>query len=114
MSEVATRTQPSDDEIINSLKTVSDPELGVNIIDLGLVYRIDLDDDGQAQIYMTLTSPGCPAGPEIKHDVQEAVSSLDGISDVRIQFVFNPPWSPAMMSQEAKDELGYEDDYDDD
>ncbi|HEX2914886.1 MAG TPA: iron-sulfur cluster assembly protein [Chloroflexia bacterium] len=102
----------SDDEIIGALKTVEDPELGVNIIDLGLVYRIDIDDDGDVQVYMTLTSPGCPAGPEIKHDVQTALTSMEGISKVNIQFVFNPPWNPSMMSAEAKDELGI--DYDDD
>lgn len=109
-AEVATTV--SDDEIIGALKTVTDPELGVNIIDLGLVYRIDIDDSGEVQLYMTLTSPGCPAGPEIKHDVQTALTDLESISKVNIQFVFSPPWNPSMMSQEAKDELGI--DYDDD
>jgi metal-sulfur cluster biosynthetic enzyme len=104
-------TQVSDEEIITSLKTVTDPELGVNIIDLGLVYRVDIDDGGDIQLFMTLTSPGCPAGPEIKNDVMEALTSLDGVSNVHIQFVFSPPWSPAMMTNEAKDELGL--DYDD-
>ncbi len=102
----------SDDEIILALKTVSDPELGVNIIDLGLVYRIDIDDAGEVQLYMTLTSPGCPAGPEIKHGVKDALTQMDGIGNVNVQFVFNPPWTPAMMSKDAKDELGV--DYDDD
>ena len=105
-------TTVSDDEILSALKSVHDPELGVNIIDLGLVYRIDIDDDGEVQLYMTLTSPGCPAGPEIKHGVKDALTAMDGIGNVNIQFVFNPPWSPAMMSQDAKDELGM--DYDDD
>lgn len=112
MSETSTRTQPSDEEIINSLRQVIDPELGINIVDLGLVYRIDIDDDGQTQVFMTLTSPGCPAGPQLKHEVVDSLGSVDGISDVKVQFVFNPPWSPAMMSQEAKDELGYFDDED--
>ncbi len=112
MTELATSKQPTDEEIINALKTVIDPELGVNIIDMGLVYRIDLDDDGKTQIYMTLTSPGCPAGPQIKGEVIEAVSSLEGVNDVRIQFVFNPPWSPAMMTPEGKEELGIMDDED--
>ncbi len=107
-------TTVSDDEIITALKTVEDPELGVNIIDLGLVYRIDVDDDGDIQLYMTLTSPGCPAGPEIKGGVQSALTAMDGINNVNIQFVFNPPWSPAMMSNEAKDELGIDYDLDDD
>ncbi|MDB5080357.1 MAG: system Fe-S cluster assembly protein [Chloroflexi bacterium] len=108
-------TQVSDEEIITTLKTVTDPELGVNIIDLGLVYRVDIDDSGDIQLFMTLTSPGCPAGPEIKNDVKEALTSLDGVSNVNIQFVFNPPWTPAMMTNEAKDELGMdydEEDYD--
>lgn len=102
----------SDEEIIDTLKTVIDPELGVNIIDLGLVYRIDIDDDGDVQLYMTLTSPGCPAGPEIKHSVEDALVTMDEINKVNVQFVFNPPWNPSMMSKEAKDELGV--DYDDD
>ena len=102
----------SDDDIITALKTVTDPELGVNIIDLGLVYRIDIDDEGEVQLYMTLTSPGCPAGPELKHDVREALIAMDSISNVNVQFVFNPPWTTSMMSKEAKDELGM--DYDDD
>ncbi len=113
MTETATTKQPSDEEILNSLKTVIDPELGVNIIDMGLVYRIDLDDDGKAQLFMTLTSPGCPAGPQIKGDVIEALSSVEGVTDVRIQFVFNPPWSPAMMTPEGKEELGIMDEEDD-
>ncbi len=113
MSETTTRTQPSDEEIINSLKEVYDPEMGVNIIDMGLVYRLDIDDDGQAQIFMTLTSPACPAGPQIKGDVVDALISLEGITEAKVQFVFNPPWSPAMMSQDAKDELGYYDDDED-
>ena len=107
-------TTVADDEIIGALKTVTDPELGVNIIDLGLVYRIDIDDDGDVQLYMTLTSPGCPAGPEIRNGVKSALEELGGINTVNVQFVFNPPWSPAMMSQEAKDELGIDYDTDDD
>jgi len=112
MTETATRKQPSDEEIIDSLKTVEDPEMGVNIVDLGLVYRIDMDDDGQAQVYMTLTSPGCPVGPQIKAEVVAALQTLEGVITAKVQFVFNPPWTPAMMSQDAKDELGFMDDDD--
>ncbi len=101
---------PNDEEIINSLKTVEDPELGVNIIDLGLVYRIDIDDNGEIDMYMTLTTPGCPAGPQIRNDVKNALSELEGINSVKVNLVFNPPWSPEMMSQQAKDELGIFDD----
>ncbi len=113
MSETATKPGPTDDDIVNSLKTVVDPEMNVNIVDLGLVYRIDLDDDGQAQVFMTLTSPGCPVGPQIKQEVLEALNAVEGVVDTKVQFVFNPPWSPAMMSQDAKDELGFMDDDDD-
>ena len=104
---------PSDDEIIGQLKQVVDPELGVNIVDLGLVYRLDLSEEGEMQVFMTLTSPGCPAGPELRTDVMNNLGSLDGIKNVKVNFVFSPPWSPAMMSQDAKDELGIEDEYDD-
>jgi metal-sulfur cluster biosynthetic enzyme len=104
---------PSDEEIIGQLKQVYDPELGVNIVDLGLVYRLDLSEEGEMQVFMTLTSPGCPAGPELRNEVKSSLESLENIKEVKVNFVFNPPWSPAMMSREAKDELGMEDDYDD-
>ncbi|MEI6044052.1 MAG: metal-sulfur cluster assembly factor [Chloroflexota bacterium] len=113
MTEAATKTQPSDDEIINALKEVQDPELGLNIVDLGLVYRLDLESDGQLQVFMTLTSPGCPVGPQIKAEVIGALAALEGVHTVKVQFVFVPPWNPAMMSQDAKDELGYYGDDDD-
>lgn len=117
MAEAIEATQPtkgpSDDDIIGALKTVYDPELGVNIVDLGLVYRLDLSDDGEMDVFMTLTSPGCPAGPELRTEVMNNLTSLNGISNVKVNFVFNPPWTPAMMSQEAKDELGIGDEYDD-
>jgi len=104
-------TTLTDDQIVGALKGVIDPELGVNIVDLGLVYRIDIDDDGEVQMFMTLTSPGCPAGPQIRNDVKNALSELEGIEGVKVNFVFNPPWSPEMMSETAKDELGIMDDY---
>lgn len=109
----AVSSGPSDEDIIGSLKQVIDPEMGLNIVDMGLVYRLDLSDEGEMQVFMTLTSPGCPAGPEIRADVKNNLESLNGIKEVKINFVFSPPWTPAMMSQEAKDELGFMDDYDD-
>ncbi len=102
---------PSDDDIVTALKTVVDPELGVNIVDLGLVYRIDIDDNGEIQMFMTLTSPGCPAGPEIRNEVKNVLSELEGIESVKVNIVFNPPWSPSMMSEAARDELGIMDEY---
>jgi metal-sulfur cluster biosynthetic enzyme len=101
----------SDEEIVGSLKNVIDPELGVNIVDLGLVYRLDIDDNGEIELFMTLTSPACPAGPQLRDEVKNVLSELEGVQGVKINFVFNPPWGPHMMSQDAKDDLGIDDDY---
>ena len=114
-SAAATETieGPSDTVIIDALRTVYDPELGVNIVDLGLVYRLDIDENAEIQVYMTLTSPGCPVGPQIKREVTASLSTLEGISAVKVNFVFSPPWSPQMMSEDAKMEMGiFEDDED--
>jgi len=94
------------DQVREALKEVLDPELGINIVDLGLVYDIVLAE-GMADITATLTSPGCPLGPEIVANVRRAVSQFDDIDDVQMHIVFSPPWHPAMMSDDAKDELGY-------
>jgi len=85
---------------------VFDPELGLNIIDLGLVYDITVADN-KADLTMTLTSPGCPIGPELITDVRRALSQFDDLDEVDVHIVFSPPWHPSMMSEEAKDELGY-------
>ncbi|NWJ48929.1 MAG: metal-sulfur cluster assembly factor [Chloroflexi bacterium] len=99
----------SDEEIIKALKTVTDPELGVNIIDLGLVYRLDIDDTGEIEIFMTLTTPACPAGPEIRNDVKNVLSELPGVNGVKINFVWSPPWGAHMISEQGKEELGWMD-----
>jgi metal-sulfur cluster biosynthetic enzyme len=98
----------SDETIINALKTVHDPEMGVNIVDLGLVYRLDVEDNGDILVYMTLTSPGCPAGPEIRTGVRESLETLEGVNQVKVQVVWNPPWSPSMISEAGLEELGVE------
>ncbi len=85
---------------------VYDPELGLNIVDLGLVYDITVADS-KADITMTLTSPGCPIGPELITNVRRALSTFDDLDEIDVHLVFSPPWHPAMMSEEAKDELGY-------
>ena len=85
---------------------VFDPELGLNIVDLGLIYDITRQGD-KADITFTLTSPGCPVGPEIMTNMRRAVSQFEDIEEVDLHMVFSPPWSPSMMSEEAKDELGY-------
>ncbi|MDQ2806004.1 MAG: metal-sulfur cluster assembly factor [Chloroflexota bacterium] len=94
------------DQVREALKEVYDPELGINIVDLGLIYDVQLAA-GKADITATLTSPGCPMGPEIVANVRRAVSQFDDIDDVDMHIVFSPPWHPAMMSDDAKDELGY-------
>src|SRR5947209_11464117 len=82
-AETAVIEGPSDTDIIDALRTVYDPELGINIIDLGLVYRIDIDENAELQVFMTLTSPGCPVGPQIKREVTAALSTLEGISAIK-------------------------------
>jgi metal-sulfur cluster biosynthetic enzyme len=100
----------SDEEIINSLKSVMDPELGINIVDLGLVYRLDVDDDGEIELFMTLTSPGCPSGPELRNGVKNALSELEGVNGVKVSVVWTPPWGPHMISEQGKEDMGIMDD----
>jgi len=92
--------------ILDALKTVKDPELGVNVVDLGLVYAIKSGEDGQVLVDMTLTSPACPAGPQIVREATEAVKRVEGVVDAQIKLVLSPPWSPERMTDEARDELG--------
>ena len=95
------------DQIEGVLRTVYDPEIPVNIYDLGLVYEIKVADRGEVKITMTLTAPACPAAGEIIHDVQQKVETLDGVIDCHVQLTFDPPWTKDMMSEEAKLELGF-------
>ena len=94
------------DDVREGLKNVYDPEIGVNIVDLGLVYDADISESGDVLVTMTLTSMGCPLGPVIVQEVQTALKDLPGINDVDVKLVWSPPWSPDAMSEEAKDELG--------
>ena len=95
------------DVIREGLKEVIDPELGVNIVDLGLIYEIETADDSNVQIKMTLTFPGCPAGPYIIAQVHQVVEDLEGVEDVDVEIVWDPAWSPEMMSEEIRMEYGY-------
>jgi metal-sulfur cluster biosynthetic enzyme len=96
-------------EIIESLKEVYDPEIGVNIVDLGLVYGMDWDEEkGHVHVDLTLTSPGCPLGPEIIRDIKRELREYDDILQVDVELVWSPLWHPSMMSDAAKDELGYD------
>ena len=96
-----------EERIIAMLKTVYDPEIPVNIYDLGLIYKIDLQDDGDVSIDMTLTAPNCPAADVIMEDVRQKVDSVEGVNSSVINLVFEPEWDKDMMSEEAKLELGF-------
>lgn len=95
------------DEIDEVLRTVYDPEIPVNIVALGLVYELEVSDDGKVKIIMTLTAPGCPVGGEIVSEVQQKVEAVEGVTDVYVHLTFDPPWNRDMMSEEAKLELGF-------
>ena len=95
-----------EEKIVQYLKTVYDPEIPVNIYDLGLIYKVDLQDDGLLSIDMTLTAPNCPAADFIIEDVTQKMRSIEGVSDVKVNLVFEREWSKDMMSEEAKLELG--------
>ena len=91
--------------VLEQIKQVIDPDVGLNIVDMGLIYGVDINDD-IVDITMTLTSPGCPAAPQLLNGAQTVVQQLDGVEEVNINVVWTPPWDPEMMSEEAKDELG--------
>ena len=94
-------------DVIRALKTVFDPEIPVDIYELGLVYKVDLSDERVLTIDMTLTAPGCPVAGEMPGWVEAAVRGVEGVEDVRVNMVFEPPWTPAKMSDEARLELGW-------
>jgi metal-sulfur cluster biosynthetic enzyme len=97
------------DEILKALEGVEDPEIGMNIVDLGLVYGVDWDEDrGRVHLDLTLTSPGCPYGPELIRQVKRELRDLEDVLDVEVDLVWQPLWHPSMMSDYAKDELGYD------
>jgi FeS assembly SUF system protein len=98
---------PLRDKIEAALRTVFDPEIPVNIYDLGLVYDIKMEENGNVKITMTLTAPACPAAGEIIRDVKDKVEEIEGVIDCHVQLTFDPAWSKEMMSEEAKLELGF-------
>jgi FeS assembly SUF system protein len=92
--------------VIEELQTVYDPEIPVNIYELGLIYDVEVDDDGAARIRMTLTTPMCPAAEELPPEVETKARSVEGVTSVQLDLVWDPPWNPSMMSEAAKLELG--------
>ena len=99
----ATLTKES---VVEALKTVYDPEIPVNVVDLGLVYDVQVNETGGIYVQMTLTFPGCGMGPFIAQQAEWAVQDLEGAGEVEIEMVFDPPWSPELISEEAKAQLG--------
>ncbi|WP_430810824.1 MULTISPECIES: SUF system Fe-S cluster assembly protein [unclassified Carboxylicivirga] len=93
-------------KIIEAIKTVFDPEIPVNVYDLGLIYEIDVNEEGKARIVMTLTSPNCPVAESLPEEVHEKVAAIDGITSVELNLTFDPPWTKDMLSEEALLELG--------
>ena len=96
-----------EERIIEVLKTVYDPEIPVDVYNLGLIYRIELSDEGNLEVDMTLTAPNCPAADFIDEDVRLKLAGIEGINDVKLELVFEPEWDKDMMSEEAKLELGF-------
>ena len=97
-----------EEHIVDVLKTVYDPEIPVNIFDLGMIYKIDVQDSGNVDMEMTFTAPNCPAADFILEDVRTKVESVDGVTSANINLVFEPAWDQSMMSEEARVELGFD------
>ena len=99
---------PTKDEVISVLKKCYDPEIPINIYDLGLVYNIDIDEPGgKIGVKMTLTAPGCPASAYMGSDVKRKIEQLSGVKEATVQIVWDPPWTPEMMSETAKKQFGW-------
>ena len=93
-------------EIVRTLKLIFDPEIPVNIYDLGLIYAIDVDDDKKVEIKMTLTAPNCPMADQLLSEVNEKTNAIEGVKEAKINLVFDPPWDKSLMSEEALLDLG--------
>jgi metal-sulfur cluster biosynthetic enzyme len=97
---------PTVDDVQDALTNVIDPELGLDFVELGLIYDIEVEE-GDVYVTFTLTSPGCPIGPQVSEQIEEFVSELDGVARVYPKMTFSPPWTPELMSEDAKFALGY-------
>jgi metal-sulfur cluster biosynthetic enzyme len=97
---------PSEEEVLEALSNVIDPELGLDFVELGLIYGVEVED-GNVHVTFTLTTPGCPIGPQVTEQIDEFVGEVDGVKSVESEMVFTPPWSPERMSDDAKFALGF-------
>ncbi|MGH7515374.1 MAG: metal-sulfur cluster assembly factor [Gemmatimonadales bacterium] len=102
-----TEAIPTPDTVRKALRAVKDPELNLNIIDIGLVYDVEVADPGRVQVKMTLTSPGCPAGTEIIDDVKRVVTDMEGVESVDVELVWDPYWTPDKMDPRVRAFLGF-------
>jgi FeS assembly SUF system protein len=96
-----------EEKVVDALRTVFDPEIPVNIYELGLVYKIDIGQKNDVVVKMTLTSPGCPVAGSLPPEVEQKVLALDGVTSARVELVWDPPWNPSMMTDAAKLQLGF-------
>ena len=97
---------PTVETVTDALRDVIDPELGLDFVELGLIYDVEIEG-GSVRVTYTLTSPGCPIGPQVSEQIEEFVSELDGVKDVQSSMTFTPPWTPELMSEDAKFALGF-------
>jgi metal-sulfur cluster biosynthetic enzyme len=95
------------EEVNDALREVIDPELGLDFVELGLIYGVEVEPEGLVKVTYTLTSPGCPIGPQVAEQIEEFVSEIDGVSAVESEMTFSPAWSPDRMSEDAKFALGF-------
>jgi len=98
---------PNQDQVIEVLKTIFDPEIPVDIYELGLIYEVKISDDGRVDIEMTLTSPNCPVAESLPKEVEDKVAEMDGVTSAKVEIVFEPAWTQDMMSEAAKLECGF-------
>lgn len=100
---------PTKEQVMEALGTVYDPEIpGISIVDLGLIYGVDVAEDGKVQVKMTVTAPGCPMGQFMAEMAKKAVEKIEGVSGAQVDVVFDPPWTPDLISDKAKKQLGFE------
>jgi metal-sulfur cluster biosynthetic enzyme len=107
MSENSTADAVTEEEVYEALEEVIDPELGLDFVSLGLVYDVEIEKEGEVFVTFTLTTPACPIGPQVSQQMKEFVGDLEGVNAVHPKMVFEPSWSPEMMSEDAKFALGF-------
>ena len=107
MSENTTADAVTEEDVYEALEEVIDPELGLDFVSLGLVYDVEIENEGEVFVTFTLTTPACPIGPQVSQQMKEFVGDLDGVTAVHPKMVFEPSWSPEMMSEDAKFALGF-------